>query len=145
MADWLKHTVDIKINAPMDIIWSLWSDIEQMPRWMNWIKSVKILEEDPKLSRWTLASNNLEFSWLSRNLKMIQYQIIQWESIDGLPNKGAVRFYDRHDHIVVKLTISYAIPGVIGKIMDNLFLGRFVESTLKSDLEKFKTYVENQN
>ena len=143
MSNWLEHSVQVEVEIPIEVAWSLWSDLEQMPRWMKWIDSVKVLEEDPELSRWKLATGGLEFSWLSRILKIIPNQIIQWESVDGLPNQGAVRFYDRHGNSVVKMTISYAIPGIIGKIMDNLFLGRIVESTIQADLERFKEYALN--
>ena len=140
MADWLEHSVQIEVDAPIDFVWSLWSDLEQMPNWMKWIDSVKILEDDPNLSRWKLASTGFEFSWLSRILKLVPNQIIQWESVDGLPNRGAIRFYDRHETSIVRLSVSYAIPGIIGKLMDNLFLGKVVESTLLADLERFREY-----
>jgi len=140
MAELLEHSVQVEVDAPIDLVWSLWSDLEQMPKWMKWIDSVKVLDEDPTLSRWKLATGGLEFTWLSRNLKVIPHQIIQWESVDGLPNQGAIRFYDRKNGTIVKMTISYAIPGFLGKIMDNLFLGRVVESTIQADLERFKEY-----
>lgn len=140
MADWLEHTVQIEVDVPIELAWELWSDLEQMPRWMKWIESVEVLQDDPELSRWKLASTGFEFSWLSRILKVVPQQIIQWESVDGLPNRGAIRFYDRKGSSVVKLSAAYAIPGVIGKIMDNLFLGRVVEGTLKADLERFRDY-----
>jgi uncharacterized membrane protein len=140
MSDWLEHSVQIEVEAPIEFVWGLWSDLEQMPRWMKWIDSVKILEENPELSRWKLASSPFEFSWLSRVFKVVPHQIIQWESVDGLPNRGAVRFYDRKTSSIVKLTVAYAIPGVLGRIMDNLLLGRVVESTLQADMERFKDY-----
>ena len=124
----------------METVWSLWSDLEQMPRWMKWIDSVQVLEDNPDLSRWKLASSGFEFSWISRILKLVPHQIIQWESVDGLPNRGAVRFYDRHGSSVVKLTVAYDIPGILGKLMDGLFLGRIVESTIQADLERFREY-----
>ena len=140
MKDWLEHSVFVEVDTPIEWVWSLWSDLEQMPRWMKWIESVHILEEDPDLSKWKLASGGFEFSWLSRILKLVPNQIIQWESVDGLPNQGAVRFYDRQDKSIVKLTIAYKIPGVVGEIMDNLFLGRVVESTIQADLDRFRDY-----
>ncbi|MGB7274189.1 MAG: hypothetical protein WBC69_12890, partial [Geitlerinemataceae cyanobacterium] len=73
--------------------------------------------------------------------RVVPHQIIQWESIDGLTNRGAVRFYDRPDNTIVKLTVAYGIPGMVGQLMDNLFLGRLVESTLRSDMERFREYV----
>ncbi|MEM1168708.1 MAG: SRPBCC family protein [Cyanobacteria bacterium P01_H01_bin.35] len=141
MTDWLEHSVQIEVAAPIDLVWNLWSDLEQMPQWMKWIESVKVLEDNPDLSQWKLASGNLQFSWLSRIQKMVPHQIIQWESVDGLPNRGAIRFYDRHASSIVKLTVAYGVPGWLIKIMDNLFLGRVVESTLMADLERFREYV----
>lgn len=140
MPDWLEHSVQVEVEAPIDLVWNLWSDLEQMPRWMKWIDSVKVLEDRPDLSRWKLNTGGLEFTWQSRILRMVPHQIIEWESVDGLPNRGAIRFYDRKGSSVVKLTVAYAIPGILGKIMDSLFLGRAVESTIKADLERFRDY-----
>jgi uncharacterized membrane protein len=140
MPDWLEHSVQVEVEAPIDLVWNLWSDLEQMPRWMKWIDSVKVVEGQPELSRWKLNTGGLEFSWLSRNIKVVPQQIIQWESVGGLPNQGAIRFYDRKGSSIVKLSIAYAIPGILGKIMDNLFLGRVVESTIRADLERFREY-----
>lgn len=140
MTDWLEHTVQVEVETPIHVVWDLWSDLEQMPRWMKWIDSVKVLEENPDLSRWKLASGGFEFSWLSRITKLVAQQIIQWESVDGLPNRGAIRFYDRGDRSIVKLTVAYNIPGILGKIMDNLFLGRIVESTIQADMNRFREY-----
>ena len=140
MSDWLEHSVEIEVEAPIDLVWNLWSDLEKMPIWMKWIDSVKVLEENPDLSRWKLASGGLEFSWKSRITKIVHHQIIQWESVDGLPNRGAIRFYDRHSSSVVRLTVSYAVPTILRRIMDGLSLGRVVESSLQADLERFKQY-----
>ncbi|QYO63441.1 SRPBCC family protein [Leptolyngbya sp. 7M] len=145
MSDWLEHTVQIEVETPINVVWDLWSDLEQMPKWMKWIESVKVVENDPNLSRWKLASGGFEFSWLSRVTRVVTHQIIQWESVDGLPNRGAIRFYDRGDHSIVKMTVAYAIPGILGKLMDNLFLGRIVESTLNADLQRFRDLAVKTN
>ncbi|WNZ24568.1 hypothetical protein HJG54_18060 [Leptolyngbya sp. NK1-12] len=145
MSDWLEHTVQIEVETPINVVWDLWSDLEQMPKWMKWIESVKVVENDPDLSRWKLASGGFEFSWLSRVTRVVTHQIIQWESVDGLPNRGAIRFYDRGDHSIVKMTVAYAIPGILGKLMDNLFLGRIVESTLNADLQRFRELAVKTN
>ncbi len=142
MANWLEHSVQIEVQTPITRVWDLWSDLEEMPKWMKWIDSVEILEDDPELSEWKLASGGFEFKWLSRILKEIPHQIIQWESVSGLPNRGAIRFYDRGEASIVKLTVAYAIPGILGKLMDNLFLGRIVESTIQADLERFRDYAQ---
>ena len=139
MTDWLEHTVQIEVPVPIELVWSLWSDLEQMTTWMKWIESVKILEDNPELSRWKLASGNFNFTWLSRIVRVIPEQIIEWQSVDGLPNKGAIRFYDRKDSSIVKMSFAYAVPGIIGKLLDSL-IGDIVESTVMADLERFKEY-----
>lgn len=140
MSDWLEHSVQTEVDIPVELTWQLWSDLEQLPQWMKWIESVKVQASDPSLSRWKLATGGLEFSWQSRLLKIVPQQIIQWESIDGLPNRGAVRFYDQGNSSIVKLTVAYTIPGFLGRLMDNLFLGRVVESTIQADLDRFREY-----
>ena len=140
MSNWLDHSVVVDVEVPVETSWQLWSDLEQMPRWMKWIDSVHVLPEDPDISEWKLASRGLEFTWRSRITNLVNNQIIQWEAIDGLPNRGAIRFYDhKNGTSTVKLTISYSVPAVI-RWMDGLFLGRLVESTLQEDLNRFRDY-----
>ncbi|MDA0266489.1 MAG: SRPBCC family protein [Cyanobacteria bacterium] len=142
MSNWLEHSVLVEVEVPVTVAWELWSDLEQMPRWMKWIDAVTILPEDPELSRWKLAAGGFDFSWLSRITKLLTNQIIQWESVDGLPNRGAIRFYDQKERCSVKLTVAYSIPSFIGQLMDNLFLGRLVESTLQADMNRFRDYAQ---
>jgi uncharacterized membrane protein len=139
MSEWLDHSVVVDVDVPVEMSWDLWCDLEQMPRWMNWIDSVRIPEDQPDISEWKLASRGFEFTWRSKITDLVDYQIIAWEAIDGLPNKGAIRFYDRKGSSTVKLTVSYKVPGII-QWMDGLFLGRLVESTLQSDLNRFRDY-----
>jgi uncharacterized membrane protein len=136
MSNWLEHSVQVEVDAPIDLVWSLWADLEQMPRWMKWIDSVTVPKETPDISLWKLDASGMEFTWKSRITKVMQNQIIQWESVDGLPNRGAIRFYDRG----AAGSVAYAIPGFLGKLLDNLFIGRVVESTLREDLERFRVY-----
>ena len=71
---------------------------------------------------------------------LFRSQIIQWESVDGLPNRGAIRFYDRKDSSIVKLTVAYAVPSILAMLMDNSFVRNAVESTLQADMDRFKDY-----
>jgi uncharacterized membrane protein len=141
MSEWLEHTVQIEVDAPIDRVWGLWSDLTQMPQWMKWIESVSIDPSHPEISHWKLGSSGLVFNWKSRITKVTPNQIIQWESVDGLPNRGAIRFYDRGmSGSIVKMTIGYAVPGIVMQLMNNLALGQIVESTLQADLNRFRDY-----
>jgi uncharacterized membrane protein len=148
MSEWLEHSVQVEVAAPIEHVWDLWQNIELMPRWMKWIESVTVLEDKPELSRWKLATSSLEFTWLSKILQQVPNQLIQWESVDGLPNRGAIRFYDRKDSSIVRLTVSYAVPGFLALLMDNGFVRKAVEGTLQADMDRFRDYAMkelNQN
>ncbi|NJK34751.1 MAG: hypothetical protein HC919_07215 [Oscillatoriales cyanobacterium SM2_2_1] len=144
MEQFLEHTVQIEVQQPIDQVWELWSDVTQMPRWMKWIEAVEMSDDLPGVSKWRLGSNGFTFSWQSRITKQIKHQIIQWESTTGLSNRGAVRFYDRHGTTIVKLSISYHVPNILGQMMDRLFIGRLVESVLQADLDRFRTYADSK-
>ncbi len=142
MSEWLEHSCQVEVAVNVDHAWALWSNLEQMPRWMPWIRSVQVQAEAPEFSRWTLAAQGVEFSWQSRVTRQIPNQIIQWESVDGLPNRGAIRFYERGPgRCIVRLSIAYQLPTML-QLLDNLVLGRFVESTLQADLDRFRRFAE---
>jgi uncharacterized membrane protein len=143
MAEWIEHTVQVEVEHPIDQVWVLWSSLELMPNWMKWIESVKIPPENPEISNWELGTSGLTFTWRSRILKQIPNQIIQWESIDGLANRGAIRFYRRPTSTIIKLTVAYALPSIVKQVLDGLSIPKVVESTLQADLERFRTYIDN--
>ncbi len=137
-SDWLEHTCQVEVPVPIEQVWDLWANLSLMPRWMKWIRSVELLDQE--LSRWTLDTRGLTFSWISRTHTVVKHQHIGWQSVEGLPNRGALRFYDRKGSTIVKLSVAYKIPGILGKILDGLFVGKVVESTIQADLERFKAY-----
>ena len=66
MSNWLEHSVQIEVEIPIEQVWELWSDLKEMPKWMKWIDSVEILDDDPNLSRWKLVSGGFQFTWISK-------------------------------------------------------------------------------
>eukprot|EP00270_Netrium_digitus_P004369 TRINITY_DN1543_c0_g1_i1.p1 TRINITY_DN1543_c0_g1~~TRINITY_DN1543_c0_g1_i1.p1 ORF type:complete len:182 (+),score=2.62 TRINITY_DN1543_c0_g1_i1:144-689(+) len=98
-ATWLDSSARVLVDTPLADAFDLWLDRERIPQWMPWISSVKVLPDKPELSRWTLKAEAFgqpfEFSWLAKNLQPIHHQKIHWRAMDGLPNRGAVRFFPK--------------------------------------------------
>lgn len=143
---WQDSTARVEVDVPLSVAWELWSDREGVNRWMPWIASIKILKDRPELSEWTLKysafGRDLEFSWLARNLQPIRNQKIHWHSLDGLPNKGAVRFYPRGSTSCgVELTISYEVPQILAGVASGL--SPVVESVLRNDLKRFALFAKD--
>jgi len=144
MGRWLEHSVAVDIAAPVDLVWAVWSDLESMPLWMRWIESVKTLD-DPDLTEWTLAAQGFRFQWKARITQRVEAQQLHWQSVGGLPTKGAVRFYPEDDQrTAVKLTVSYELPGVLAPLMDPKILGGLVSKELQANLDRFQELVEER-
>ena len=150
MGKWLDHTVISEIQAPVDLVWEFWSDLDSMPLWMTWIESVKTIDKDtsilPDLTEWTLAANGFRFKWQAKITERIEAEKLQWESVGGLPTKGFVYFENiSSEKTTVKLTISYELPKVLARLMAENILGKMVTNELQTNIDRFKILVEKKS
>jgi len=144
MGRWLEHSVTTEVQAPVQQVWAVWSDLEAMPRWMHWIESVVTTPGDPDLTDWTLAAQGFRFHWKARITQRVEAQQLHWESVGGLPTKGAVRFYPQgSDLTAVKLSVSYELPGVLAPLMEASILGGIVTKELQANLDRFRDLVQS--
>ncbi|GAB4830626.1 hypothetical protein Ancab_020392 [Ancistrocladus abbreviatus] len=144
--EWQDCTVKIEVDVPASVAYKCYSDRESMPHWMPFISSVKVLEDKPDISRWLLKyeafGQDIEFSWLARNLQPIPNQKIHWVSQGGLPNRGAVRFFPKGpSSCVVELTVSYEVPQVLVPVASAL--QPFLQGLLTQGLERFSNFAKS--
>ncbi|GLI66052.1 hypothetical protein VaNZ11_009767 [Volvox africanus] len=154
MAQWLENKAQVDVQAPLETCWNLWEDRERIPIWMPWIKSVKVVESDPRMSRWTLATHQFgrdwEFSWLARNLPPVKNNKIHWVSERGsaslgieIQNRGQIKFVRKSpDSCNITLIISYEVPDVLVPFANALT--PLVEGIIQKDMERFREYVAAQ-
>ncbi|XP_076905491.1 uncharacterized protein LOC143561245 [Bidens hawaiensis] len=145
LMEWQDCTVKMEIDVPISVAYNCYLDREAIPRWMLFISSVKILEDKPDLSRWSLKykafGQDLEFSWLARNMQPIPNQKIHWRSLEGLPNRGAVRFFPKgSSSCLVELTVSYEVPQLLSPVASAL--QPFLQNLLGRGLERFANYAK---
>ncbi|XLQ99765.1 hypothetical protein HN51_054481 [Arachis hypogaea] len=149
--EWQDCTVKTEVDVPVSVAYACYSDREAIPNWMPFISSVKILPDKPDLSRWSLNykafGRDIEFSWLARNMQErslpIPNQKIHWRSLEGLPNRGAVRFYPKGtSSCVIELTVSYEVPQLLAPVASALqpFLANLLERGLEQFARFAKTY-----
>ena len=147
MGKWLDHKVISEINAPVEIVWKFWSDLDSMPKWMTWIESVKTVDEKtttlPDLTEWTLAANGFRFKWKAQITERIEAKRLEWKSVGGLPTKGSARFHsEESSKTLVELKISYELPKVLANLMKANMIGGIVTKELQKNLDGFKELVE---
>ena len=147
MGTWLKHDVKTVVNAPLETVWNTWSDLDSMALWMSWIESVKTVDKEtttlPDLTEWTLAANGFRFKWKAQITERVENNKLKWESIGGLPTRGSVVFESKSDQITtVHLAITYELPKIIARFMEERILGKMVTNELQANIDRFKELVE---
>ena len=137
---WLESKVDIQIPASKEHSYKLFSQLDQHPTWSPWLNSVRYMDSTQTV--WTLKSLGLTFNWKANNTIVDPPNTIQWESLDGLPNKGRVDFIEEkqgNTHMV--LSIQYDLPQAAVTVIESLgdTYKTFVSDTLLGDLKRFRT------
>ncbi|CAM8930285.1 unnamed protein product [Rhodiola kirilowii] len=143
---WQDCSVKMEVDVPASVAYACYLDRESIPKWMPFISEVKNLEDKPNVSRWLLKykafGQNIEFSWLARNLQPTPNQKIHWRSMEGLPNRGAVRFFPRGpSSCLVELTVSYEVPTILTPVASAL--KPLLENLLMRGLQRFSNFAKN--
>ena len=147
MGTWLKHDVITVVQAPLDNVWNTWSDLDSMSLWMSWIESVKTVDQEtstlPDLTEWTLAANGFKFKWKAQITERVDKSKLKWKSIGGLPTEGSVVFQSTStESTSVNLSITYELPYMIARLLEENILGKMVTNELQANIDRFKELVE---
>ena len=144
MGRWFNSSVTVSIPAPKERVWAVWSDLEGMPRWIRWIESVRVIDRD--ISEWTMDIQGFQISWTAVTTRLVPGEEMHWETVDGLPFKGCVRFSDLPGGKTrARLSISYELPQIIAPLMDSGMLEELVRAELAASLKSLlKLVVEEK-
>ncbi len=132
------------INAPVERVFELLVNPENLPRVMDHIQEVK--KVDDRHYHWTMAGPaGTTLSWDTEVTELIPNQLLAWRSEPGTRNKnaGVVQFEPSGDGGTrVHIRMSYMPPGgLVGDTIAEL-LDAGPRHALDDDLVRFKSLVE---
>jgi uncharacterized membrane protein len=143
----LERTVEMRVERPLELVYKLWADMENLPQWMEFVQDVKIISQpgEQEISRWRFGSGPLSVTWTSRTTRKIPLRLIAWESISGLKNRGQIEFFPEDSGCRLKLALAFETPGgVVGAFLEQVGVARWIDENLVTDLKRFKALVEGQ-
>lgn len=133
----------IEVQAPLQDVYSYWSNFENFPRFMENIEEVRMTGEDT--SHWKVKGplgTSVEFD--AKTTEMNPDQGVGWNTIDGqVMTSGEIRFQEvQPDRTRVEVTMNYADPpgGKAGELVANILSDP--EKSTRQDLENFAGIVE---
>lgn len=134
----------INVNAPVDVLFGLWANFENFPKFMTNVQDIKIIGEG--LSHWTVSGPaGVPVEWDAEITRLVPNEMIAWKSLEGstVANAGYVLFEPNNDGSTeVTVRISYNPPaGAIGHAVATIF-GADPKSEMDADLLRMKAMLE---
>lgn len=135
------------INKPVEEVYNFWRNIENLPKFMSHLESVKVINNTN--SEWTAKgpAGIGSLSWSAEIVREVTNSVIGWQSLEDatIYNAGKVTFTPQGDDTEIDIVITYHAPlGTAGESAAH-FLNPYFKSLVKKDVESFKTYIENEN
>ncbi len=140
----LERSVEVEVACSAEQVYHLWENLENVPRWMPFVKSVRRLPGDEELWRWKFGLGfPLLTEWTSRITRRIPLQLIVWESVSGLPNQGCAEFFPTDRGCRLRLTLAFDLPGgIVGALLERIGVDRWLEANLAESLNPFQSQIE---
>ncbi len=138
----IEHSVIVA--RPADELYHFWRDFTNLPRFMDNLEAVRVLDEDR--SHWVAkgpAGTRVEWDATIHN--EIEGELIAWRSLPGadVDQAGSVHFVPTGDGTTeVRVVLRYRPRG--GKVGDTVakLLGEDPDQQVRDDLRRFKQVVE---
>ena len=140
-----KARASFAINCSPETAYNFWHDFENLPRFMQYLESVKAT--GGQRSEWTaLGPLNTKFHWTAEITEDTPNRRIAWRSVEGseVDTNGSVEFHAPKNGrgTLVKVKLAYVPPaGTVGKAVASI-LGKNPQFTVREDLRRFKALLE---
>src|SRR4051812_44575706 len=135
----------IEVNAPVSVVFDLYSDFESFPKWMKHVKEVRRTGEN--YTRWTAdAPLGLNVEWEAETTALEPNRKIAWRTVRGdVEMEGEVTFAESGgDKTLVHVALGYKPPaGHLGTLVAKLF-GNDPDKEIDEELQNFKKLAESQ-
>ncbi len=135
----------ITIERPTGVVFAYWTELENLPRFMQHLESVKVT--DDLHSHWKAAGPaGTTLEWDAEIIEKREGEMISWRSLPGseIENAGSVWFRAVPESYAteVRVEMKYNPPGgKAGDLIAALF-GEDAESAMEEDLARLKTLLE---
>lgn len=134
----------ITVQKPVEELYGYWRELENLPRIMSHLESVKNLGTGR--SHWIAkAPAGMKVEWNASITQDRPNELLAWRAAQGadVPNEGIVRFRDRGTYTDIHVSLRYLLPGgALGAAVAKLF-GEEPAQQIDDDLRHFKEEIES--
>jgi uncharacterized membrane protein len=134
----------LEINAPVEVVFDLYSDFEKFPEWMKSVKEVRRTGE--RLTKWTANAPLMNVEWEAETTAFEPNRRIAWRTVRGdVEMEGDVTFEEtKRGTTRMNIALSYEPPaGRLGSLVAHL-LGSDPEQQIEEELKQFAQLAESR-
>jgi uncharacterized membrane protein len=140
MSDTNDHQYSVDVAAPVRVAYDQWTQFEEFPRFMNGVDAVTQHGDDQL--HWVVKIGGVTREFDTTITEQTPDQRIAWTTTDGPRHAGVVTFHHIDDATTrVTLQMDFEPDGFFENVADKL---GFVSSRLKSDMDNFKSFIEDR-
>jgi uncharacterized membrane protein len=137
--------VSVTINKPVEEVYSFWRNFENLPRFMQHLRSVT--STGPRSSHWEArAPLGTSITWDAEITDERENRYLVWNSLDGslLDHSGAVEFRTAPANRGTEIIVALDMRPPAGKLFAGLagFFGEHPQQQVKGDLRRLKQLLE---
>ena len=135
------------VNKPRNEVYDFWRNVENLPLFMNHLKSVTNLNEGISVWEAIIPGGMGTLRWKSEIVKERPNELIGWQSLPGssIKNAGKVEFKDFGNGTEVHVVISYHAPGGIAGEGAARIINPVFKELVEEDVANFKWFIEQNS
>jgi len=131
---------DVTVNAPIDKVYTMWTDFENFPSFMQHVQSVK--KTGDRELHWVAKIGPVKKEWDAEIQGLVKDRTVTWCSKSGADNAGAVTLSQRGNLTEMHVVIDYE-PTLIEAIGTSVT--GTMDRSVDEDLERFKRLAEGHD
>jgi uncharacterized membrane protein len=136
----LRLEKSVQIGRPVEEVFALWSNLEQLPERVSAVKKVNVRGQ---LSDWRIWIDGKEFRFDAETTQFLPNEAIGWKSLSGPKHSGRINFARLGNDTLVHVAMNYAPPlGRFGRLLAPIT--DHLESYIEFALRDFKHALEGK-
>lgn len=132
-------TTSVDVSVPISTAYNQWTQFESFPHFMGGVESIKQIDDTH--THWVTKIGGVTREFDAEVTEQHPDERIAWKSVDGTSHAGVVTFHrlDQGESRVT-LQLDWEAEGLVEKA--GALIGAD-DRQIKSDLERFKSYIED--
>jgi len=135
----IQCSVDVAV--PTEVAYDQWTQFEDFPEFMHRVERIE--QRDDETIVWHENVWGIKRSWEAQIVQQVPDERIAWRSDSRGGHSGVVTFHELSDRLTrVELNVDLQPQGIFEKMASGM---RFHRRAIKTDLQRYKAFVEMRN